>query len=194
MIDSPSSIILLSLRVALVCTTLGIVPAVATGYVLHRIRSASVRTVLSTIVLLPLALPPVVTGLVLLRLFGRGGPFAGLDLPFTEGAAVVAALVVSFPLLTIGSRAAFEAVDDRFREVSGTLGAAPWRTFLQVTLPLAWPGILGAAVLAWARSLGEFGATIVLAGNIPGKTQTIAAAVYTLLESPTPHPAMNTLL
>ena len=108
----------------------------------------------------------------------------GLPIPFTLLGATIAALVVGFPLYVISVRGAFEAVDPLYEELSSTLGVSPRQTFLRVSLPLALPGIVAGAVLAFARALGEFGATIVLAGNIEGSTRTIALAVYTLLESP----------
>ena len=108
----------------------------------------------------------------------------GVDLPFTFTAAVLAAAVVGFPLFVMSVRNAFEAVDPHYEELSWTLGVPPRRTFLRVSLPLALPGIAAGALLAFARSLGEFGATVVLAGNVEGSTRTIALAVYTLLESP----------
>jgi molybdate transport system permease protein len=108
----------------------------------------------------------------------------GLPIPFTLLGATIAALVVGFPLYVISVRGAFEAVDPLYEELSSTLGISPRQTFLRVSLPLALPGIVAGAVLAFARALGEFGATIVLAGNLEGSTRTIALAVYTLLESP----------
>ncbi len=172
----------LSLSVALLAALLGLPPAVAFGWLLARVRFPG-RAALGVVLLAPLVLPPVVTGLVLLSIFGRGGPLGFLEIPFTLGAAVLAALVVGFPLYVVAARNAFEAVDRRYEELSYTLGMTPWRTFVRVTLPLALPGIAAGAVLAFARALGEFGATIVLAGNMEGRTRTIALAVYSLLES-----------
>lgn len=181
----PVSAIRLSLQVGLWCAVLGLPVAVALGWVLARRRFVG-RTLLSAVLLVPLVLPPVVTGYLLLRLLGRDGPVAsmGVEIPFTLAGAVVAAFVVGLPLYVMASRHAFEAVDPRYEEVSWTLGVPPWRTFLRVTLPLAAPGVAAGAVLAFARALGEFGATAVLAGNVEGRTRTIALAVYTLLESP----------
>lgn len=180
-----ASAILLSLEVGLWCAALGFPVAVALGWVLARRRFVG-RTALLTLLLVPLVLPPVVTGYLLLRLLGRGGPAAalGLQIPFTLAGAVVAAFVVGLPLYVMAARHAFEAVDPRYEEVSWTLGVPPWRTFRRITFPLAAPGIAAGAVLAFARALGEFGATAVLAGNVAGETRTIALAVYTLLESP----------
>jgi len=137
-----------------------------------------------------LVLPPVVTGFLLLSLLGSQGPLGGwletlgIPVPFTLLGATLAALTVGFPLYVVSIRNAFQVVDPSYEEVSWTLGRRPWPTFLRVTFPLALPGIAAGAVLAFARALGEFGATVVLAGNIEGSTRTIALAVYTLLESP----------
>lgn len=183
------SAIRLSLLVALLATVAGLVPAVALGWVMAR-RDFPGKTLLSTVVLAPLVVPPVVTGFLLLSVLGSqtlvGGWLAGLGIPvpFTLLGAAVAAFVVGLPLYVISVRGAFEAVDPHYEEVSWTLGSPPRKTFFRVTLPLAVPGIAAGAVLAFARALGEFGATVVLAGNVEGSTRTIALAVYTLLESP----------
>jgi molybdate transport system permease protein len=135
-------------------------------------------------------MPPVVTGFLLLSALGSRSPVGralaalGLPVPFTLLGAALAALVVGLPLYVLTIRNAFEAVDPHYEEVSWTLGVAPRGTFLRVSLPLALPGIVAGAVLAFARALGEFGATVVLAGNVEGRTRTIALAIYTLLESP----------
>ena len=183
------SAIRLSLIVALLATVLGLVPAVALGWVLAR-RDFLGKSVLSTLVLVPLVIPPVVTGFLLLSVLGTQSPLGrmlaslGLPIPFTLLGATIAALVVGFPLYVISIRGAFEAVDPLYEELSSTLGVSPRQTFFRVSLPLALPGIVAGAVLAFARALGEFGATIVLAGNVEGSTRTISLAVYTLLESP----------
>jgi molybdate transport system permease protein len=187
---SPASAIRLSLLVALLATLLGLVPAIALGWLLAR-HDFPGKTLLSTVVLAPLVIPPVVTGFLLLSALGSQSPLGrvleslGLPVPFTLFGAAIAALIVGLPLYVISIRGAFEAVDPLFEELSWTLGVPPRRTFLRVSLPLALPGIAAGAVLAFARALGEFGATVVLAGNIEGSTRTIALAVYTLLESPT---------
>jgi molybdate transport system permease protein len=184
--DSP---VLLSLYVGGLVALLGLPWAVLLGWLLARGRFRG-RAILSAAVLTPMVLPPVVTGLLLLDVFGRttpvGGWFAsvGMPLSFSFAAAVLAALVVGLPLYVWSARAAFAAVDPRLEEVSLTLGQPPRRTFWRVTLPLALPGLAGGAVLAFARGLGEFGATAILAGNVEGETQTIALAVYSLLEMP----------
>jgi molybdate transport system permease protein len=139
--------------------------------------------------LLPLVLPPTVVGFFLLLLFGRNGPLGRLLLHFDATvvfswpATVIAATVVSFPLMYITARAALEQVDPHFLQAARTLGASEWRVFHEVALPLAWPGVLAGTILSFARSLGEFGATLMLAGNIPGKTATIPIAIYFAVES-----------
>jgi len=193
------SAVRLSLLVALLATVLGFVPAVGLGWLLAR-REFPGKTVLSTLVMAPLVMPPVVTGFLLLRAFGAnttlGSALAamGLSVPFSLVGAALAAFVVGMPLYVISIRGAFEAVDAYYEELSWTLGSPPRRTFFRVSLPLALPGIAAGAVLAFARALGEFGATVVLAGNIEGSTRTIALAVYTLLESPSGQGTVWTLV
>jgi molybdate transport system permease protein len=183
------SAVRLSLAVGLAAAMLGLLPAGAVAWVLARRRFPG-KAVVSALVLAPLVLPPVVTGLLLLRAFGRASPVGalladvGLAVPFTLLGAVLAALVVGFPLYVMSVRGAFEAVDPRYEEVSLSLGVPPAATFRRVTLPLAAPGIVAGVVLAFARGLGEFGATAVIAGNIEGRTRTIALAVYALLDAP----------
>jgi len=195
----PASAVRLSLVVGFVSTLAMLLPAMACAWALARARFRG-RTLLSGAVLLPLVLPPVVTGLLLLRLFGRGSPVgqalaeAGWPVTFSLTGAVVAACVVGFPLYVMAIRAAFEAVDPRLEEVSWTLGVPPRRTFLRVTLPLALPGIVAGMVLAFARGLGEFGATAIVAGNMEGRTRTIALAVYALLDAPDGEAQMRQLL
>ena len=188
-LPSVGSAIRLSLLVALVSTLLGLVPAVGLGWLLAR-HDFTGKTLVTTVVLAPLVLPPVVTGFLLLSVLGRQSPVgsalstAGLTVPFTLLGATVAAFVVGLPLYVLSVRGAFEAVDPQYEELSWTLGVPPRRTFLRISLPLALPGIVAGAILAFARALGEFGATVVLAGNVEGSTRTIALAVYTLLEAP----------
>ena len=185
----PWSAVRLSLIVAFSAVLLGLVPAVAMGWVLAR-RDFLGKSFVSMIVMAPLVVPPVVTGFLLLSVLGResalGGLLAamGLPIPFTLLGATLAALVVGFPLYVMAIRAVFDTVDRRFEEVSWTLGVPKAPTFRRISLPLALPGIAAGAVLAFARALGEFGATVVLAGNMEGETRTIALAVYSLLESP----------
>lgn len=143
------------------------------------------KSVVETIVSLPLVLPPVATGLILLRLLGRRGPIGaflhetlGLSIAFTWRAVLVSLAVMSFPLLVLSARIAFEGVNPRLEQIASTLGAGPWRVFLSVTLPLAMRGVIAGVLLAFARALGEFGATIMVAGNIPGQTTTLSLAIF----------------
>jgi molybdate transport system permease protein len=132
-------------------------------------------------VALPLVMPPVATGLILLELFGRRGPIGsilGFDIVFTWRAVVLAMMVMAFPLLVRASRVAFEEVEPRLEQIARTLGASDARVFATITLPLAARGIIGGLLLAFARALGEFGATILVAGNIPGRTSTISLSIY----------------
>lgn len=142
------------------------------------------KSIVETLVALPLVVPPVATGLVLLRLFGKNGPLgkaleaAGIEVIFTWRAVVIALSVMSLPLLVRSARTAFETVNPRLENVARTLGAGPLRMFFSITLPLARRGVLAGVILAFARALGEFGATIVVAGNIPGQTSTIALEIF----------------
>jgi molybdate transport system permease protein len=185
----PWSAVRLSLLVGLSAVVLGLAPAIGVGWVLAR-KHFRGKTLVSMVFLAPLVVPPVVTGFLLLELMGRnatlGALFAALGIPvsFSLFGAVIAALVVGFPLYVVAVRGAFEAVDHRYEELSWTLGVPRAPTFRRVSLPLAMPGIAAGALLAFARALGEFGATVVLAGNVEGETRTIALAVYSLLESP----------
>lgn len=156
----------------------------ALAWILARLRWRG-KAVLETFVTLPLVVPPVVTGLVLLRLFGRRGPLGhwlythfGLEIVFTWRAVVIALAVMSMPLFVRVARAAIEGVDPKFEQMARTLGAGEWRVFFTITLPLAKRGVLGGLLLGFARALGEFGATIMVAGNIPGQTTTLSVAIY----------------
>ena len=147
------------------------------------------KSVVETLVALPLVMPPVATGLLLLKLLGRHGPLGhwlevhpGWEIIFTWRGVVLATAVMSFPLLVRAARVAFEGVNPRLEQVARTLGASPGRVFVTVTLPLATRGLLAGAVLAFARALGEFGATIMVAGYIPGKTATLALSIYPLVQ------------
>ncbi len=146
--------------------------------------SGKLRGLIDGILILPLVLPPTVVGFGLLLLFGKHGPIGELlslfdtTVVFSWPATVISAAVMSFPLMYMTSRGAFEQVDKHVEDAARTLGASEWRVFWSVTLPLAWPGVAAATVLSLARSLGEFGATLMLAGNIPGKTATIPVAIY----------------
>ena len=143
------------------------------------------KSIIETLITLPLVMPPVATGLVLLRLLGRRGPIGGFlhdrlnfDLVFTWRGVLIALGVMSFPLLVRSARVAFEEVNPRLEQIARTLGANDVRVFLTITTPLALRGILGGMVLAFARALGEFGATIMVAGNIPGQTSTISLSIF----------------
>jgi len=183
---SLGSAVLLSLAAAAGAVVVDLLPAVWIARILTRPHLRG-RAVLSAIVHLPVVLPPVVTGYLLLLLFERDGALggalaaAGVEVPFRFLGCVVAAAVVAFPFLVTSLRAALETVDPRLEGLAQTLGDTRLRAFLRVTLPLAAPGLGAGIVLAFARALGEFGATIVLAGNTPGETQTLALAVFDLL-------------
>jgi molybdate transport system permease protein len=171
-------------RMAVLSTLLVVPCGLAIAWSLAKLQWRG-KTLVETLVTMPLVLPPVVTGLVLLKLFGRRGPIGhwlhenfGIDVVFTWRAVVIALAVMSLPLFVWAARAAFEAVNPAFEEMGRTLGANEWRVFFTVTLPLARRGILAGTMLALARALGEFGATIMVAGNIPGQTTTLSVAIY----------------
>lgn len=178
------AILALTVKVALASTALLLLPGVAIAWALSR-RGWRGRSIVEALVSLPLVLPPTAIGFALLLLLGRDGPIGavlhrafGLDVAFTAGAVVVASAVMALPLLVRTARSAFEEVDPRLVGVARTLGRGPLRAFLEVQLPLAWRGVAAGTVLAFTRALGEFGATIVVAGNIPGRTQTLALAIF----------------
>ena len=182
--------ILLSLRVSLVATLAALPVAIWVAYLLARKRFPG-RQVLNGLVHLPLVLPPVVTGYLLLVVFGRQGAVGaflydvfGITLAFRWTGAALAAAVMAFPLMVRAIRLGFEAVDPGLEEAAATLGASRRRIFGTVTLPLILPGVLAAAVLGFAKALGEFGATITFVAAIPGQTQTIPSAIYGLLQVP----------
>jgi molybdate transport system permease protein len=188
--DGEWSVVLLSLRVALASMALLAVPGIAVAWLLAR-RDFPGKTLVDALVHLPLVLPPVVTGYLLLLLLGRNQPFgawlygwSGIALAFTWKGAVVAAAAMAFPLMVRPARLAFALVDPGLEQAAATLGASPWRVFLGVSLPLALPGVAAGLVLAFARSLGEFGATITLAGDIPGESRTLPVAIWTLTQVP----------
>jgi molybdate transport system permease protein len=173
-----------TLAVAAAATALVLPPGIALGWALSR-RGWRGRTLVDTLATLPLVLPPTALGLGLLVVLGPGGPHGrvlgerlGIEVALTAKAVVFACAVVSFPLLVRSVRAALEAVDPELRAVARSLGRGPVAAFLEVELPAAWRGVLAGAVLAFTRSLGEFGATVVVAGNIPGRTQTLALALF----------------
>jgi molybdate transport system permease protein len=175
---------LFTLGVALLGTLLILPGGVALGWLLARRRWPG-KALVETLVALPLVIPPVATGLILLKLFGRRGPLGvflehtfGIEIVFTWKAVVLATAVMALPLLVRTARVAFEEVPARLEQVARTLGAGPWRVFFTVTLPLARRGLLAGCVLAFARALGEFGATVMVAGMIPGETITLALGIY----------------
>lgn len=174
----------LSLGAALLAVAINLVPGVGLAWLLAR-RAWPGKAVVETIVTLPLVLPPVATGLILLEWLGRRGWIgqwlhaANIDLVFTWKGVVAAMAVMSFPFVVRNARVALEGVSGRLEQVAATLGASPARVAWTVTLPLARRGIVAGAVMAFARALGEFGATILVAGNIPGSTTTISTSIYT---------------
>jgi molybdate transport system permease protein len=184
------AIVGLSLKVACVGTLASVPFAIVIALVLARGRFWG-RSVLNAIVHLPLVMPPVVTGYLLLRLFGRRGPIGamleqlfGIVFAFRWTGAALAAAVMGFPLMVRAIRLAIEQVDRRLEDAAASLGASPWWTIATVTLPLALPGVLSGLMLAFAKALGEFGATVTFVSNIPGETRTLALAIYTYTQTP----------
>lgn len=182
--------VLLSLKVGLVATLVATPFGIAIAWLLARYHFWG-KSVVDAAIYLPLVLPPVVTGYLLLLTFGRKGLIGGwladhlgLVFAFRWTGAALACGIMSFPLLVRPIRLSIEAVDRRLEQAASTLGAAPWKVFLTVTLPLALPGVLAGMVLGFAKAIGEFGATITFVSNIPGETQTISAAIYTLTQVP----------
>jgi molybdate transport system permease protein len=175
--------LLISLKVALGATLLVLPPGVALGWILAR-RAFPGKSVAETVLSLPLILPPTAIGYLLLRLLARDGPLGtktlgvDLDLLFTWKGAVIASAITALPLVARTARVAFEGVDPRLEGLGRTLGLGPILTFVEITLPLSRRGLLAAGVLGFGRALGEFGATVIVAGNIPGKTQTLALAIF----------------
>ena len=169
-------------------TVLMLPPGVVLAWILAR-RKFPGRVIVETLVALPLVMPPVATGLILLMLLGRRGAIGrlldrlGIEVVFTWKAVVLVMAIMGLPLLVRTARAGFEQVNERYERVAATLGATAPRIFLTISLPLAWPSVLGGAVLAFARALGEFGATIVVAGSIPGATRTLSVAIYSAAET-----------
>jgi molybdate transport system permease protein len=176
-------VVWLSLRVALLAVLIILPFGIFFGWLLAR-REFFAKDVLDAFLHLPLVLPPVVTGYALLWCFGRHGPFGGLGLAFTWEGAAIASAVVAFPLFVRAARLGFESVDARLEEAAQTLGASPRRVFFKVTLPLALSGIVSGAILAFGRSLGEFGATITFAGSVAGETETLPLALYAAIQTP----------
>lgn len=178
----------LTVRTAGMATLLILPPGLLLAWLLAR-KSWRGKSLVETLVALPLVMPPVATGLILLKVVGRRGPIGsflyetlGIDVVFTWRAVVLAMAVMAFPLLVRSARVAFEGVPHRLEQIARTLGARERRVFLTITLPLAARGILGGTLLAFARALGEFGATILVAGNIPGRTSTLSLAIYQFVQ------------
>ena len=187
--DTTWTALLLSLKVAGFATAINLVLGIAVGFALARLRFPG-RDLLDTLLTLPMVMPPTVLGYYLLVLMGRRSWLGawlydsfGINLIFTWQAAVIAAAIVAFPLVFKPARAAFEAVDGQLEQAGRVLGISEAGIFFRITLPLAWRGILAGVLLAFARALGEFGATLMVAGSIPGKTQTLSIAVYEAVQA-----------
>jgi molybdate transport system permease protein len=179
-----------SVGVALRAVAFSLPIAVACAWALSRPRFPG-KSVLSAVAHLPLVLPPVLIGFLLLLAFGRRGPIGawlestfGVQLAFTSEGAALATAVMAFPLMVRSIRLSFEATDAGLMDAAAVLGARPWDRFVSVALPLAWPGVLAGAVTAFAAGLGEFGAVITFASNVPGETQTLPLAIYSALQTP----------
>jgi molybdate transport system permease protein len=186
----------LSLFCSVTATAVALVLGVPLALILSR-TTGTLRGVLRALTTLPMVLPPVVGGVALLLAFGRRGLIGsvlyqafGIQIPFTTAAAVIAETFVAMPFLVIAVEGGLRAMDHRYEEAARALGANSWRVFARVTLPLLRPAIFSGAVLCWARALGEFGATITFAGNLPGRTQTVPLAVYVALETTRPESAV----
>ena len=188
-----------SALMALVATAVVLPPGITLGWVLARKRFPG-RTVIETLAMLPMVMPPVATGLILLYLFGRRSALGrsldslGIEVVFTWKAVVIAMAVMSLPIIVWISKAGFEQLNPRFEQMAASLGAGPLRIFLTVSLPLTARSIVAAALLGFARALGEFGATIMVAGGIPGETETLSVAIYRLTEIGREGDARNLLL
>jgi len=180
----------LSVKIALACMLVSLPSGIAVAWLLARARFRG-RFLLEVLVQLPMVLPPVVPGYLLLLLFGSQGPIGrmllerfGIELAFNWKGAVLASATMAFPLMVQPVRLAFELIDQRLEQAAATLGANPWRVFMSVSLPLALPGIIAGAILCFSRALGEFGATMAFVGNIPGETRTVPLAIYSYLHQP----------
>ena len=178
----------ISIRTSLLATIITFFLGIGTAYLVANYKGKG-RGIIDSIFTLPLVLPPTVLGFFLLIFFGKNGP-AGkfllqfdINLIFTWTATVISAVVVAFPMMYRSSRSAFEQIDDNLIAAAKTLGMSKWKIFYKISVPLAWPGIIGGVVLSFARALGEFGATLMMAGNIPGKTQTMPVAIFFAVES-----------
>ncbi|MDW3652630.1 MAG: molybdate ABC transporter permease subunit [Bacteroidia bacterium] len=180
----------LSVQVALICSLISLPLALWLGYVMAR-KEFWGKSIVESIIHLPLVMPPVTTGYILLLLLGSKSPIGswiydtfGIKLAFSFYAAIIASVVVSFPLIVRSIRTSMELVDTGLEDASRMLGASKFKTFIQITIPLALPGVISGTILSFARSLGEFGATITFAGNIEGETQTLPLAIYSYMQIP----------
>jgi molybdate transport system permease protein len=189
--ETEAAVVLLSAEVALTAIAFSLIPGFAVAWLLARGRFRG-KSLLQTVITLPLVLPPVVTGYGLLLLFGSKGPLGsflednfGIVFAFRWTGAALAAAVMAFPLMVRPMQLSIEAADPGLEDAARTLGASRIMTFLTVLLPLALPGVIAGSILAFARAIGEFGATITFVANIPGQTQTMSLAIYSLLQSPT---------
>ncbi|KYZ78074.1 ABC transporter permease [Anaerosporomusa subterranea] len=176
--------VILSIEVAAASLFVVLISGVSSAYFMRRFEFTG-KAVIESFMIMPLVLPPVVTGFLLLLLIGKQGmighflsEYLHTQIIFTPYAAILAGSVVAFPLMYQNAKAALLSVDPKFEDAAKTLGASEWRVFWTISLPLAWQGVVSGMVLAFSRALGEFGATIMVAGNIPGKTQTIPLAIY----------------
>lgn len=181
--------ILLSLKIASIATVFSVVLGITFAYVLNK-KQVKGKNIWETLLILPMVLPPSVMGYLLLIAFGKRGPIGAFlleyfdfQIVFTWIGAAIAACIVSLPLMYQNAKAAFVSIEPIYERAAQTLGSSPLRIFFTVTIPLAWPGLISGTVLAFARALGEFGATLMIAGNIAGKTQTIPTAIYFAVES-----------
>lgn len=182
--------IIISLRTATLSIIVTFFLGVAAAQLVFRLKSKTMKTILDGLFTLPLVLPPTVAGFFLLYIFGMRRPigkffieYFAVKVAFSWGATVLAAVVISFPLMYRAARGAFEQVDPDILSAGRTIGMSEWKIFWKVQLPMAWPGVISGAVLAFARGLGEFGATAMIAGNIKGKTRTLPLAVYSAVAS-----------
>jgi molybdate transport system permease protein len=189
--ETEAAVVLLSAEVALTAIAFSLIPGFSVAWLLARGRFRG-KSLLQAVITLPLVLPPVVTGYGLLLLFGSKGPLGsflednfGIVFAFRWTGAALAAAVMAFPLMVRPMQLSIEAADPGLEDAARTLGASRIMTFLTVLLPLALPGVIAGSILAFARAIGEFGATITFVANIPGQTQTMSLAIYSLLQSPT---------
>lgn len=182
--------LIISLRTATLSIIVTFFLGVAAAQLVYRLKSKTMKTILDGLFTLPLVFPPTVVGFFLLYIFGMRRPigkffieYFAVKVAFSWGATVLAAVVISFPLMYRAARGAFEQVDPDVLSAGRTIGMSEWKIFWKVQLPIAWPGVISGAVLAFARGLGEFGATAMIAGNIKGKTRTLPLAVYSAVAS-----------